>query len=982
MAGTAATLQVAIVANIGQFMSQMAVVKGTAATTGSALNTAIGAGALAAAAGFFKSANAAADWEDAMAGVMRTVDVTGKTTEEAADTQAKLDKGLRGLARTIPIAHDELASMAETAGALGVPADAIPEFARIASILGILSDDLTASSAAFHMGKIRTIFGMETSELDNFGSAVVKLGMSGASTEGEILSMSERAAGAIAAAGGGTKDMLAFSAAFANVAEEADAGGSGISRMFQNATDAISQGGPRLQNFANAAGLTVDAFREMFKADPGKAIQMVVNGLADLDEASTFRGLRSLGINQVRWTRGWSKVISAVRNGATSQGDLNDSMAEGAKGMEDGNFIAEIAETRFDTFNKTVDQLRNDLYDLGITVGNALLPIFRQVVDFIIPIVNGFNDLLQQFPEVTAAVVPLLTALSALAAIRFGWRMFSMIFPTGPLGAALGQSVSQIIDKGLMGPVGKAMGKVKMTIANGIKNALLGGTAQQAAAQAGSSIGGQLLAGVKDRLSSKGGIGKMLGGGALFGLGTAAQAGAFGKHGGMEKIAGGMAQIVGMAMMFGPGGAIAGAILAIGQAFMDFQTTIHEAQQGLKESTKGAIENMDIRELEEAIAGAKRAKAELEAGGNITLAASKATRGTIFSGLFGDADETVDKSIADLEGELNRRRGELHDAGARAGGAAGDGVGDGFDEEMQQVRVTAMENIKSWKTELETAATFQIKVKPPKLQGFKSRMKQLKGSMSQAWKNLQRAVKANDPVAVSYWTQRLGEVQGSIDTMKQNATTDFVTLADNLEQSGVDIGGTFLQTKADAQLLKENLATKTNSAEGAAVGNMEGIVTKIDALSLTSSGQHFVDTLVVGMGSRLNNVLSMSSRIAAAARLHLGFSSPPPGPLNDIRQWGPHMIDQWTGGILGTVPRVRTASMAIAAAFSPNPKMNWHGGAMGGVRGRREKETHIHVGTLIANDRGIDELDRRMNNRKRIKKRRRRSVDSPNGMER
>ena len=106
------------------------------------------------------------------------------------------------------------------------------------------------------------------------------------------------------------------------------------------------------------------------------------------------------------------------------------------------------------------------------------------------------------------------------------------------------------------------------------------------------------------------------------------------------------------------------------------------------------------------------------------------------------------------------------------------------------------------------------------------------------------------------------------------------------------------------------------------------------------------------------------------------------------------MIEQWAKPTMRKMGLVSRVGMAWGRAASPN---GIHGPASGGTytpaagrasvsswanHGSSGEVVHIHVGTLIANDAGLDELERRMNNRKRIKKRDRRDIHSPNGQDR
>ena len=74
-------------------------------------------------AGITAVSKAAIDWEDSFAGVRKSVD----GTEEQL---TQLDKSLRKMTETIPLAHKELANIAESAGQLGIQTDNIAEFVK------------------------------------------------------------------------------------------------------------------------------------------------------------------------------------------------------------------------------------------------------------------------------------------------------------------------------------------------------------------------------------------------------------------------------------------------------------------------------------------------------------------------------------------------------------------------------------------------------------------------------------------------------------------------------------------------------------------------------------------------------------------------------------------------------------------------------------------------------------------------------------
>lgn len=153
-------------------------------TAGTALAV-FGAGATAVATA---NAKAAIDWESAWAGVTKTVD--GTTGQMAA-----LEEGLRGMARELPATHDEIASVAEAAGQLGIETSAVEGFTQTMLDLGETTN-LTADQAATALARFGNVMGTSQQDFDRLGSTIVELGNNYATTEAEIVDMSQRLAGA------------------------------------------------------------------------------------------------------------------------------------------------------------------------------------------------------------------------------------------------------------------------------------------------------------------------------------------------------------------------------------------------------------------------------------------------------------------------------------------------------------------------------------------------------------------------------------------------------------------------------------------------------------------------------------------------------------------------------------------------------------------------------------------------------------------
>ena len=166
---------------------------------------------------------AAIDYESAFAGVKKTVD------ETATVSYQKLSDGIRQMAKELPASAVEIANVAEVAGQLGIKTEDILSFSRTMIDMGE-STNLSAEEAATAIAKIANIMGLTSDEYSRFGAAVVDLGNNFATTEKDIVEMTNRLAAGGKLAGLSTADILGLATAMSSVGIEAEAGGTAMTQ--------------------------------------------------------------------------------------------------------------------------------------------------------------------------------------------------------------------------------------------------------------------------------------------------------------------------------------------------------------------------------------------------------------------------------------------------------------------------------------------------------------------------------------------------------------------------------------------------------------------------------------------------------------------------------------------------------------------------------------------------------------------------------
>lgn len=330
-------------------------------TVGVAAGVAGAAGALA----LQQMASEAIAFESAFAGVRKTV------KGSAAELDV-LGASLRSMAlRDVPVSVNALSDIAASAGQLGIQTGRIEDFTQVIADLGVATD-LTGTQAATGMARFANITQMPQEQFDRLGSTVVALGNNLATTESEIVEMGLRLAGAGAQIGMTEAQILAMAGALSSVGIEAEAGGTAFSRVMVDIAQAVETSSDKLDGFAEVAGMSAEAFAVAFRNDPAAAITSFVAGLGAISDAggNTFGVLEDLELGEIR-------VRDALLRTSGAGQLLVDSLDLSAAAWEDNNALTEEAAQRYETTESQIQFAKNALVDLGIELGENLLPLVQ-----------------------------------------------------------------------------------------------------------------------------------------------------------------------------------------------------------------------------------------------------------------------------------------------------------------------------------------------------------------------------------------------------------------------------------------------------------------------------------------------------------------------------------------------------------------------------------------------------------------------------
>lgn len=438
---------------------------------------------------------AAIDYESAFAGVKKTVD------ETASVSYQKLSDGIRQMAKELPASAVQIANVAEVAGQLGIKADDILKFSRTMIDMGE-STNLSAEDAATAIAKIANILGLTSDEYSRFGASVVDLGNNFATTEKDIVEMTNRLAAGGKLAGLTAPEILGLATAMSSVGIEAEAGGTAMTQTLTAIGNAVSlttkDSADDLALIAKVAGTTSEEFQKAWKEKPAEALQAFIKGLNTAREqgANMDAILMKLGMTGVRQG-------NMLKSLALSSDKMSAAVERSNQAWKDNTALTNEVNKRYETTESQLKMFRNQVTDLAIEFGGPLIKALRSGLDAVKPWLNNLSDLAKKFSS--------LSTEQQQNIIKWG----IMAAALGPALKILGSGVTVVggfvkTISGLSKGIGYLSGSIRYlkdfgSVANGLKT-VAGSAGAVETAVAGATTGTGLLGSALGFLASPVGL--------------------------------------------------------------------------------------------------------------------------------------------------------------------------------------------------------------------------------------------------------------------------------------------------------------------------------------------------------------------------------------------------------------------------------------------------------------------------------------------
>lgn len=393
-------------------------------------------------------------FEDAWVGVTKTVDGTPQQMEA-------LNAGLKDLALNTASSYETLAGFAELGGQMGVATDSMLEFTKTVAMLGDTTN-IAGEEAAQSLAQIANIMvdaGDRTADYySRFGSTVVDLGNNFATTEVDIVEMTQRLATAGRQVGMSTPQVMALATALGSMGIKAAEGGGSMSKLIKQIQQSVSQGGEGLEAFAETAGMSAEQFAKAWRDDAGTAFAKFLEGIGKSGDVTGK--LAELGIEEIRM----SNATGAL---AQSTDLYTDALARADSAWESNTAMMAEAEKRYGTTKTALLQALEAIKQAGASLGESFAPALKDVAFMVKDAAKWFSELPKPVKD-TVAKMLLLGAAAAPAA-----KGISLV-------ASGGQKVIESLFglSGTAGKIAKIFGRTEKTTAR--TAAAMGGYAKEA----------------------------------------------------------------------------------------------------------------------------------------------------------------------------------------------------------------------------------------------------------------------------------------------------------------------------------------------------------------------------------------------------------------------------------------------------------------------------------------------------------------------
>lgn len=369
--------------------------------------SAIGLGVLTG--GIVLATKKAMSFETAMAEVNKTVDFA------ASDGLANMRKGISDLTKTIPLAFEELASLAAVGGQLGVAEKDLLGFTETVAKMGI-AFDITAAEAGDSMAKIAGAFKIPIADIDQLGDSINTVSNSMAATAPDIIGFLSRVGGTSAALKIAADDATALGGAMVALGLQPEVAATAFNSLAVTLARFDNLNKTQVSGFKQL-GLDTAEFSQLAKTDGVGAIMAVLEATNKLSSTDGLAALANAFGTEA------AVKISTMASGIDTVKDSLDLVGVSADGVSKTTGSMEAEFVKMAATSENAMQLTKNMLDAATaSIGEAFLPVLNDLLVSLAPVIDKVTEWATANPELIRQIA--LVTASVLASI-IGIKLFA-----------------------------------------------------------------------------------------------------------------------------------------------------------------------------------------------------------------------------------------------------------------------------------------------------------------------------------------------------------------------------------------------------------------------------------------------------------------------------------------------------------------------------------------------------------------------------
>ena len=334
----------------------------------------------------------------------------------AQGTTADLDNLKRAyteLSTKTATSFADLSKIGTLGAQMNIPTKDLEDFTKaVAQFSTVTGMEVEAATTAF--GRFGQMMGglQESAKGAGDGYAVLAnqvadLGAKSVATEPEIANMMVSIAAQGKSAGLTQNQILALSSTLSSLAIPKEWARGSLQRIFNSINSAAAEGSDSMHTYARAIGTTDEEFQKLWRDDPNKVFQGILQHLAGIsDKVDKAQAIKDLGFKNVRDV----ELLSRMSN---SLGLYVEQLKEADKAAKGTTFIDESMGIIMGTMAAKVEAFQHALQNAGAAINSSFMVPFKGLISLATGIINAFA----QLPRPIQAFVG---ALAAVGTVRVG----------------------------------------------------------------------------------------------------------------------------------------------------------------------------------------------------------------------------------------------------------------------------------------------------------------------------------------------------------------------------------------------------------------------------------------------------------------------------------------------------------------------------------------------------------------------------------